>query len=339
MTIRPINILALALAGTAAALVLPLGISSYYLYLVTDVWLLAVAAMSLDLLVGYTGLVSLTHAALFGVATYTVSVAEVKYGLTNPLILLLLALMLTIAVAAVFAAVSLRGRGATFIIITVALNQVVWGVVQQWASVTGGDNGMIGFKRPVLGPIDLTGDVPFYYASFFVFLLAAVVLYAIVRSPFGLALQGIREEPRRMKALGYNTWVFCFAAFLIAAAFAGLSGAFFAWHRLFVSPFSVGMAMSVQMLMMVIVGGRATLFGSLLGATVLVFISNFLMNVTYRWEFVLGALYVLILLFMPEGLVGFFRRLRAGVATRRRPALAGSGGGQATGSDAPKSGA
>ena len=201
------------------------------------------------------------------------------------------------------------GQGVGFIIITIALNQILWGLAYQWVSVSGGDNGITGFTRPALGPLDVSGNAGFYHVCLAVFVLALLFLIALVRSPFGLVLRGVRETPRRMRALGYNVWLYRYFALLISAGVAGLAGVLFAWYNQFVGPTNLALDQSTQILIMVILGGIGTLFGQVLGAAIVVFVSNALSSLTGRWEMVLGAIYFIIVMYAPDGLIGLGRRL------------------------------
>lgn len=299
--------------AVAVGLALPyLGVDTFYITLLSEVWIFAIAAVGLDLVVGYTGLVSFAHGAIFGSAAYTVGIMAVKYGLTSFPLALVCGILVATLISILFGLISLRASGPGFIIITLALNQLVWGVTQQWTSLTGGDNGLAGFARPAIGPLHIAGPIPFYYFSL-AFLAATIALLgALVRSPLGLALIGVREEPDRMEALGYSPWFLRFVVFVVGGSFAGLSGVLFAYYNQFVSPVHVDLSFSIEFLIMVFLGGKGTLSGPVLGAFVLVVIGNLLSGFTDRWQILLGALYVIIVLYAKGGIAGI-----AGDAIRR----------------------
>jgi len=188
----------------------------------------------------------------------------------------------------------------------------VWGVCQRWTSVTGGENGLRGSARPEL----LSDPTVFYYFVLLVGLVATGLMWRLVRSPFGLALKGIRESESRMRSLGYHTSFHLFFGFLLSGAMAGLAGVLYAWFNSFVSPSTVALAQSVKGLLMVIVGGVGTLFGSVVGAAVIIALENVASSFTERWSMMMGALFVLTMIFAPEGIVG---RLRSYLAKRRQP--------------------
>lgn len=301
-------VVATVAAGVVVLGVLPsLGLPPYYVSLLTQAFILGIAAASLDLLVGQTGVVSFAHASFFGIGAYTVAILTARYGVNSYTITLLSAMGLALAVSAVFGLVALRAEGVGFLIITLALNQIVWGLAYQWVAVTGGENGITGFFRPPIGPFSGSNN-NYYLYTLVVLLVALAVLWVIYQSPFGLALQGIRERPRRMKALGYNIWGYKYVAFLIAGLFAGLAGGLFAYYNAFASPADLALPLSTQMLIMVILGGTGTLFGPLLGAVIIIFLSNTFSALTERWPTILGIVYVAIVMYAPDGLLGVAQR-------------------------------
>ena len=307
-----------AIAGLVVALLLPrLGVPTFYVSLLTQTWIFAIAAMSLDLLVGFTGLVNFSQAALFGVGAYAVAIAATRFHVTAFVPALLIGIACAVVTAAIFGLVALRSEGVGFIIITIALNEIVWGLAYQWVSVSGGDNGITGIVRPALGPFDLSANTGYYYVCLAFCALSLVLMMVIVRSPFGLVLRGVRETPRRMRALGYNVWLYRYLAMLISGGFAGLAGVLFAWYNQFVGPGSLSLDQSTQILIMVILGGIGTLYGQVFGALLVVFLSNELSAVTQRWETVLGIVYIVVVMYAPGGLVGVVSRLWARVRGRR----------------------
>ncbi len=314
-----------AVGGLLACLaVLPFVAPTYYLHLLMLTFAYGIMAMSLDLLVGYTGLPSLGHAAYFGVAGYTVGVLATRYGLGFwPAAGL--ALVATVIVAALFGLLAIRATGAYFLIITLALGQIIWGLAFRWVSMTGGDNGLRGIPRPHLGwGLHLTRIHDFYYFALAVTGLAAGLMYLLVISPFGLTLKGIRESESRMRVLGYNIWLHKYLVFVLAGTFCGAGGVLYAYYNGFVSPADVHLVASANALLMVILGGTGTLFGSLVGSALLVFLQNLLSGITQRWLTVLGAILVLAVLYAPQGIVGAGRGLlgRSPARLRSPPARA-----------------
>jgi len=286
-------------------------LSSYPLTLLTQALIFAIFAMSLDLLLGYTGLPSLGHAAYFGVAAYVVAIFTTEYqmGFWTCLIVAVLAAIVT---AAAFGLIAIRALGTYFLMITLALGMVVWGLAFRWVSLTKGDNGISGVPRPSLGlPWSFANQTAFYYLTFVTFLVALGLLVLIVRSPFGMSLRGIRESEGRMRSLGYNVWLHKYLSFILAGAFAGLAGVLWAYYNGFVSPVEVQLITSVETLLMVAMGGPGTLVGPALGAGVIVFLKNFVSVYTKRWLLILGGVYICVILFAPQGILGAFREKTA----------------------------
>ncbi len=282
----------------------------------------------MNALVGYTGLVSLGHAGLFGIAAYAGGrLLNEGYGHATAMAI---ALVLTLAVAAVFAALSLRGTGLGFVMITVAIGQIIWGVAYRWISITNGDNGVSIKGRPSIFGFALDSAASFYWATLVVFLLAVASMAILVASPFGASMRGTRDEPRRMNALGYHVWMIRFLAFVFSAFWSGVAGLLYLYYNQFVSPHTVSLTASAEALLMVISGGTGTLLGPIVGAFLVVVMKNVASAYIERWNFVLGAIFVVIVVFMPEGLVPgtvrLFRWVTAG--WRPRPAATVQEGGR-----------
>jgi branched-chain amino acid transport system permease protein len=280
----------------------PLVLSTYWVGLLTQVFVLAILAMSLDLLLGYTGLPSLGHAAFFGVAAYGVAVLSTSYqaGFWTTLAG---GLLIGTLLSAILGLVVSHVRDVYFLMITLAIGMVLWGLSYRWIPVTGGDNGIAGV--PSLGAhagLPIAGPTAFYYVALIVFGACAAALTLIVRSPFGLTLRGIRENEGRMRSLGFNTWLHCYLSFVLAGAFASVSGVLWAYYNGFVSPTYLDLTSSSELFLMVTLGGPATLVGPVLGAGVIVLMKNALSAYTARWLLVLGVVYVVSILAAPRGL-------------------------------------
>jgi branched-chain amino acid transport system permease protein len=309
-TTRWRGLVAVSVVGVLVLLLLPHFLSTYYLGLVIQMMIFALFAMSLDLLIGYTGMASLGHAAYFGVAAYATGLLALKLGwsvwLALPAGLLVAALTATL-----FGFLALRTRGSYFLMITLALSQVVWGIAFGWRSLTGGDDGLPEVPRPNLGlPWPLTDETPFYYFVLFCIGVGTFLLIRIVSSPFGFALRGIRESETRMLSLGYNVWRYKIAVFVLAATFAGLAGCLYVYYNRFVSPDYLQVVRSAEVLLMVILGGAGTLIGPAIGAALIVLLDNVVSTYTERWLLVLGVIYVVVALFAPRGVVGLLREIR-----------------------------
>lgn len=282
----------------------PVLLSSYYTSLVTLTLIYALLAMSIDILAGFAGRTPLCHGAIFGGATYAVMFYVTTAG-GNPWLGVALGIATALALSLVFALLAVRTSGVYFLLLTLALGMIVWGVCQRWTSITGGENGLRGNVRPEA----LADPVRFYFFVLVISLTAAMLMWRFVRSPMGLALKGIRESETRMRSLGYNTTQHLILGFLFSGLMAGVSGVLYAFFNSFVSPSTVALAQSVKGLLMVIVGGVGTLFGGVVGAAVIVLLENVASSFTERWSMVLGALFVLTMIFAPEGIVGKARAL------------------------------
>jgi len=302
---RPAVFIAVAIA--LAAGVAPF-MSSYPLTLLTQAVIVAILAMSLDVLLGYTGLASLGHAAYFGVAAYAVGIMTTQYQMGFATCFVA-GVLLAAGTAALFGLLAIRATGTYFLMITLALGMVVWGLAFRWVSMTKGDNGITGIPRPEVAlPWSLWSPLPFFYFALAALLVAWTLLAVLVRSPFGLSLKGIRESETRMRALGYNVWLHKYLAFVLSGTFAGFAGVFWAYYNGFVSPVDVQLVTSVETLLMVALGGPGTLGGPALGAAIIVFLKNYVSVFTKRWLLILGAVYIGVILFAPRGVFGAFRR-------------------------------
>lgn len=290
------------LVALALAL-LPLAHVRYLTTTATEILIYALFAMSLGLLVGYAGLVSLGHAAFFGTAAYTVGLVSTR---VSPAVLLTLpagVAMGTLA-ALVIGVFALRATGVYFLMLTLAFAQMAYAVAHQWSWLTGGTNGLSGIPRPTFPGADLGGVLPFYYLVLGTVGGAAAVLGRVIASPFGAALIGVRENEPRMRAMGFDTFRLKLAAFALAGAAAALSGVLYAYYNGFVSPDELYWTRSGEVLVMVLLGGAGTLAGPAVGAAVVLILQNLASSFTARWTMVLGAAFILVVLVAPRGLAG-----------------------------------
>jgi branched-chain amino acid transport system permease protein len=298
----------------------------YYVNVSSQILFYAIFALGLNILVGYGGLVSLGHAGLFGIAAYAAGyLLAAGFGHTGAI---LAALVVSLGATAIFAALALRATGIGFIMITLALGQIIWGLAYRWISITGGDNGINVKTRPAPFGFDLGSAPTFYYTTLVIFLIAMLAVTIFARSPFGAALKGTRDQPRRMNALGYHVWAIRFWACLLSGLLTAIAGILFVYYTQFISPQTTALTASAEVLLMVIAGGPATLLGPLVGAALVVIVKNVVSGYLERWNFLLGAIFVAIVILMPEGLVpGTVRLWRQGFRAfqrRRSIVIAGS---------------
>ncbi|HLI26672.1 MAG TPA: branched-chain amino acid ABC transporter permease [Chloroflexota bacterium] len=295
--------LGLLAAALVLAIALPYLTSSFYVSVATQILFFGLLAMSIDLLGGYTGLMPLGHAGVLGISAYTMGylVSRLRWGWVEAAGV---ALALTVLVSLLFGFLAVRTRGIFFVMITMAEGMLVWGLAYRWASVTGAENGIRGIARPAFATLYWQ----YYYFALVVFLLCALALWLLVRSPFGLTLRGIRESESRMRTLGYNVTLHKLLAFTISGFFAGVAGLLYAWYNQYISPSSVHISASTEGLLMVVLGGAGTLLGPVLGAAVIVAVKNLLSMYVARWPTVLGLIFIVVVLFAKDGLVGLGRR-------------------------------
>lgn len=322
MRISTSSTVVLWLIALAALLAMPwLVTSEYYINIASQIVIAAILALSLNLLVGWGGMISLGHAAYLGVAAYLTIylTAQAGFGhLTGALI----AIGATTGLAMIFGYLALRASGLGFLMITLALGQILWGVAYRWSSLTGGDNGLGGLKRPHPFGLNLMDPTTFYYFVLFFLGIAFWCMARFMQSGLGQSLQGTRDQPRRMRALGYNVWLIQWLSFVFAGFWGAVAGLLYAYYNQFVSPQTLHLTTSAEALLMVIAGGTGTLLGPVVGAALVVILKNVVSAYITRWLILLGVIFVAIVLFMPEGLVpGVTRRIRA---FRGRPDKAGN---------------
>ena len=265
--------------------------------------------MSLNLLVGYAGLTSLGHAGYLGLAAYISSWLTVKLGWSHASTAAI-AIASTTAVAGIFGLIALRATGISFLMITLAFGQILWGLAYRWASVTGGDNGISGITRPHIFGFDLGEANYFYYFTLFVFLLVWIAIAILVQSPFGATIRGTKDQPRRMSALGFNVWLIRWITFTACGFFGSIGGIMYVYYHQFISPHSLSLANSAEMLLMVIAGGAGTLMGPVIGAALVMLLKNVASQYVDHWVTLLGLVFIFIVMFIPGGIVSGYDRIK-----------------------------
>lgn len=283
---------------------LPRLVSAYVESMVVRILILGIFATSLNLLWGYTGLVSLGHAAYFGMGGYTAGILMVHYGITSFWINAPLSILMTTFTAAIFGILALRAAGAYFMLVTIAMGELLYSVALKWRTMTGGSYSLVGISYPDLGlPWFTMNATYYYYFVFIVFVICLFLMYRIIKSPFGYALQGIRGNEPRMRALGYNTWWYKYIAFIVAGLFAGVAGVLFASLNGTIAPSHLGIETSTLAMLMLILGSSSTVFGPVLGAALVVSIQYFSsIYVPERWPLILGSVFVLSVMFLRGGI-------------------------------------
>lgn len=283
-----------------------------YVTVLMEAMVFGIAAMSLNLLLGYTGLASFGHAAYFGLGAYAAALLGVHVTALLP-VTLGAAMGVAALAALVGGFLSIRSSGIYFIFLTLALSQLVFAVAFKWRSLTGGDDGLSGVPRPSLWFLDefvRTADNRVYYAVILVlFALAYLAMRRIVGSAFGSVLIGIRENPARMEALGYNVQFYKIASFTLAGAFAGLAGGLFAHLFQLISPEQIHWQTSAILLVMVVLGGSGSLIGPVIGALVIVLLQNVVSTHTARWPSIMAIMFIGVVMFARGGIWGLLTKL------------------------------
>jgi branched-chain amino acid transport system permease protein len=268
-------------------------------------------ASSINMLAGDAGLVSLGHAGIATAAGYGLAWSSTQgYDVW---VQLAVAAVLALASSVVYALISMKTNGIYFLMVTLAAGMVFYGIAFRWSSVTGGDNGLTGIRRPPL----FAEYWQFYFVVAVLFVLLTFALIRVSHSPFGLVLRGIRDSESRMRSLGYNVPAYKFFAVLLSGLVAGLAGVLLVWHAEFISPSSADFLHSALPMVMVVLGGLGTVMGPLVGATIVLAFSQVLSSHFERWQTVLGVLFIAAVILAPEGLV---QGLRGALAKFRRSA-------------------
>jgi branched-chain amino acid transport system permease protein len=285
--------------------------SRFLLTLFTRIVILALAAVSLNLILGYGGMMSFGHAAYLGIGAYAVGMLAFE-GITSGFVQWPVALLVSAFFAFVIGALSLRTRGVYFIMITLAFAQMAYYIVAGLARY-GGDDGLTIEKRSqFIAPINLSNKVQFYYICLVLLCGAIYLVWRLVNSRFGMALQGARSNDTRMRAIGFPTYLYKLIGFVIAGTLCGLAGALLANHTDFVSPAMMYWTRSGDLIIMVVLGGMGSTFGPLFGAVALLVLEEVLSGITEYWQIILGPLLLLVVLFARGGIDGLLGKAHHG---------------------------
>lgn len=292
-------------------LILPLVIPSFVSSLVTKMMIYGLFGMSLNILWGYAGIPSFGHAAFFGVGGYAAGVFVLKVGISNFWLNLLLALLVTAAIAAILGIPAFRvfgvGAGAAnpiyFLLATIAFGEILSRMAVSLRPVTGGSTGLAGIPEPDLGFGVQISSRNYYYLVFFITVVCIYIMYRVVNSRYGYALRGIHDNERRMQALGYNTWLYKYTSWVIAGVFGGVAGVMFAYFGGIMHPNNLAMITSDIAFLIVILGSATVFFGPLVASLLFVGIEYLAsLYLPDRWPLILGALFVVTIMVIPEGL-------------------------------------
>lgn len=281
--------------------------NTFYLSVANRLVILAIAVVSLNLILGYGGMVSFGHAAFIGLGAYSVGIPA-YYEIYNGWIHLLVAIGVSAVFALVTGAISLRTKGVYFIMITMAFSQMVFFAFVSIEEYGGDDGLVIELRSEFPGLGDLESGVTLYYVSFACLLLSLYIVRRIVRSRFGMAIQGIRENERRMQAIGYNTYVYRLVCYVISGCICGVAGALLGNFTNFISPEMMDWTRSGELIFMVILGGTGSLLGPVFGAPAFLLLEEILSSFTVYWQLPFGIILILVVMFARGGIDGFLRR-------------------------------
>jgi branched-chain amino acid transport system permease protein len=295
-----------------AALLAPHFLDTFWVSLIMQILVFGLLALSVDLLIGHVGIFPLGHAAFFAVAAYTTAILEVRHA--QPTVLAAPAGIAAALALSVLFGLAVRTKGVYFILVTLAMGHIVWGVATRWSSFTGGDNGVSNVPLPRIGPLAIADLHAYYYVVLAAVVLCTLAYRVLARSPFGLTLRGIRESENRMRSLGYNVALHKYAAFLISGSLAGVAGVLYIYLNRFVSPPSAAFHLSAEVSLMAIVGGSGTILGPFIGSLVILGIRNYVSAHLFQWATVMGVVFILTVLYAPRGVMGLLRKRR-----RRQP--------------------
>lgn len=299
-------------ASLVVLISLPLWAPRFWVDVASQALIFAIFAMSLDLLLGYGGMPSFGHAAFFGAAAYACAMVAARWG-PDLLPLLAVGMLVAGALALPIGALSLRATGVYFLMLTLAFSQMLWGLALQWTTVTGGSDGLFGIPRPVVPGLDrfhvsFWRPQPFYFLVLGTALIVFLLLAALVASPFGRTLEGIRENEHRMRTLGCPTFRYRLAAFVIAGTLAGAAGVLSALYFGFANPGRLHWTTSGLVLIAAIAGGARSLVGPALGAVLVVVMQTALTSLSERWPLLIGSVFIAFVLFLPGGIASLLRR-------------------------------
>ena len=282
-----------------------------YTELASRIVVLGLAAMALNFLLGYTGVLSFGHAAYFGLGAYGAAMT-LRYLVPSSALAVLVGVAVGTLAAMIIGALIVKLRGVYFAMVTIAFGQVFYFVTFRWNSVTGGDDGLTGWSRLPLHlgriTVDIRRDVVFYYFALALFAIAVTAMGLLMRSPFGRTLLAIRENERRARFLGMPVERHVWMSFVISCSFASLAGTLFALLNNFTDPRALRWDQSGNFVIMAVLGGMRSFWGPLLGAGIFVVLQDFISTRTQNWMSFVGAFFVVIVLFFPRGVLGFLRR-------------------------------
>ena len=305
----------------AALAVFPFVITNrFYISLVNEMLIYGLLAMSLDVLLGYTGLLSFMHNAYLGISAYVVGLVLIHISPTSLWLACLAGVVFVSLVALPVGWVQVRTGGLAFALLTLAFGMMFYTIVWKWYGLTGGDDGLMGMPNPTLTlfgwEIGNSGDpAVMYLFTLCIVIICFILTRRIIQSPFGAVLEAIRENEERAAFVGINVRRYKLFGWMLSCMLAGVAGALFILYKGYIGPTTMSAFAGAGVLMMVLLGGMGTLWGPLVGAAIFIYIQDYISTMTQHWEIYLGIVVILLVLFMPTGFVGlgaYFKRLRKG---------------------------
>jgi branched-chain amino acid transport system permease protein len=300
----------LAIPALIFAAAVPLFAGEFWTTLLAQIMIFGLLALSAELLLGNTGLFSLCQASFFAVAAYTTAILQVRHGIGTALAAP--AGILAGTMLAVIFAFAVRTRGVYFILITLAFGYIIWGVAYRWASFTGGDNGVTNVPFPALGPLRVTATTQYYYVVLVAVLLCVWAYRTLMTSPFGLTLRGIKSSETRMRSLGYDVSRHLYIAFVLSGVFASIAGVLYVYYNRFVNPVAASFPVSVEAVLMAIIGGTGTILGPFIGSGIILILRNWVSGYFHYYTGILGVVFIVTVLWAPKGIMGLIARWRFG---------------------------
>ncbi len=288
----------------------PFVAGEFWMRLIMQIMIFGLLALSTDLLLGHAGLFSLCHASFFAVSAYVTAIMHVRHGFGTAVAAP--AGIVAGTVLALIFAVAVRTRGVYFILITLAFGYIVWGVTYRWASFTGGDNGVTNVPLPSLGPWHVTDVTSYYYVVLIVVLLCIAAYHVLVTSPFGLTLRGIKSSESRMRSMGYSIGRHLYIGFVLSGVFASIAGVLYVYFNRFINPTAAAFPVSVEAVLMAIIGGTGTIIGPFIGAGIVLVLRNWVSGFFHYYTGVLGIVFIVTVLWAPQGIMGLLKRWRSG---------------------------
>jgi branched-chain amino acid transport system permease protein len=290
------------------ALFAPQLLGSFWTSLIMQILIFGLLALSVDLLLGHTGMFSLCHASFFAVAAYTTAILQVRYG--QPTLFAAPAGLLSGIILSLIYGLAVRTSGVYFILVTIAMGYIIWGVSVRWGSFTGGDNGIGNVPFPAIGPLGVHSLSSYYYILWILLGICVIGYRLLIRSPFGLTLRGIKDSESRMRALGYNVGRHKYAAFVLSGTLASFAGILYIYYNRFISPATASFPISVEAALMVIIGGVGTILGPFIGSAVFLIMRNYVSAYLDQWMTVTGLVFIATVLWAPNGILGLLRQYR-----------------------------